>query len=102
MNRERIRSLILELYEAAPIIVNDEAVLLGAVWRKCGWNNSTSLEVNLALLPRPESISRRRRELYNEGLIKYSKDAESVRMEAMENEQEMAAPAKAIPWMRDD
>lgn len=97
MNREKIRSVILDLYHENKSIVNDEVRLLEQVWLRLGWSHNRSLYENLCSLPRPESISRRRRELHQEGLIEYSAKADKERYEAFKNERESAA----ISWLKD-
>ena len=60
-----------------------------------------SLYENLCSVSNPETITRRRRELYNLGLITYTDEAEERREEAFNNERERAAP-KAVSWLKDD
>lgn len=60
-------------------IVNRENDLLAAVWREKGYLDNRSLEDNLSRLPSAETISRMRRQLHQEGLIEYSKEADARR-----------------------
>jgi hypothetical protein len=101
MSQDKIRNIILSLYKRNSGIVNDEAALLAGVWRECGWRDDCSMEWNIQAMPRAESVSRRRRELYNEGLIEYSEDRQEEIMDAMHSEQERAAP-RAISWLSED
>ena len=97
--RQKIRNTILALYKENPEIVNDDTLLLERVWLALGWDENRSLYDNLSRLPRPESITRRRRELFNEGLIVYSEKADKDRIEAFKNERE--AQSKAVSWLND-
>jgi len=73
MAKKQIDKAILAIYNRYPEAVNDDAVLLDAVWRLLGWDESKSLLYNLKRLPRPESITRARRKLHEDGKIVYSK-----------------------------
>lgn len=66
---------ILAIYSRYPHVVNDDALLLDAVWRLLGWDETKSLLDNLKKLPRPESITRASRRLHEQGHIIYSKEA---------------------------
>lgn len=72
---------ILAIYSRYPHVVNDDALLLDAVWRLLGWDETKSLLHNLKKLPRPESITRARRRLHEQGHIAYSKEADDRRMQ---------------------
>lgn len=72
---------ILAIYSRYHHVVNDDALLLDAVWRLLGWDETKSLLDNLKKLPRPESITRARRRLHEHGHIVYSKEADKRRME---------------------
>lgn len=98
MNKAKLQQTILLLYNEDPSIVNDESRLLEQVWLKYGWSDSRSLYDNLSRLPRPESISRRRRELHNLGLIQYSNEALDDRMEAFKNERDEHSNFIETPW----
>ena len=100
MNKQKVRNVILELYNQDSSIVNDEVRLLEQVWVKLGWREDRSLYDNMSRLPRAESVARRRRELYNEGLIKYSDEALEQRTKAFNSEREYQAP-KAVSWLYD-
>lgn len=82
MANRKIDKAILAIYSRYPQAVNDDAVLLDAVWRLLGWDESQSLLYNLKRLPRPESITRARRKLHEHGKIVYSKQALERRTEA--------------------
>lgn len=72
---------ILAIYSRYPHVVNDDALLLDAVWRLMGWDETKPLLYNLKKLPRPESITRARRRLHEQGHIVYSKEADARRMD---------------------
>lgn len=92
---------VLAIIREFPNAANDEAALLDLYWHKyCGWDDTKSLYWNLSKSTRPESITRRRRELFNKGLITYSEEAELRREEAYQNETEHAAP-RAVSWLND-
>ena len=76
-------------YKRCPAAANDEALLLEQVWIYEGWSQSRSLYDNLCRVTRPETISRRKRELHNMGLIKYSEERETEIMSAYKNEVNM-------------
>jgi hypothetical protein len=66
-------------YSANPAVVDTEIMLLEAIWKIEGWDESKSLYWNLSLVTHPESLSRARRRLHELGLISYSKDAKKIR-----------------------
>lgn len=70
------RDVILKLYEDDPDICNDEGKLFQAVAREKGVNISLEL---IRMLPNWDDVQRRRRELHEEGKIKYSEQAERKR-----------------------
>lgn len=84
---------LLETIRQNPGIQNDDARLVAAVWRRKGWDDGVSLEDNIRRMPRSESITRRRRELHDKGLITYSPTANRRREEAFRNERDHASPA---------
>lgn len=86
MNITAKQQLVLDAINRCPEAANNDALLLEQVWREEGWLDNHSLYDNLCRVTRPETISRRRRELFNMGLIKYSAKADSDRMEAFKNE----------------
>lgn len=88
MNLTKKRQLVLNVINANPGCQNDAADLIAAVWRTEGWNDARSLEDNLRKVTRPETITRRCRELHEAGLITYSKEANDIRMEAFTNERD--------------
>ena len=85
--RQKVLSIINRNPEAAD---NDE-VLIADFWRSEGWDDSRSLEDNIARVTRPETITRRRRELHNMGLIEYSEKASARRYAAFQKERDHAA-----------
>lgn len=97
----RIQKNVLAIIKDFPPAANDEAALLDQYWHRYdNWNDTQSLYYNLSKATRPETITRRRRELYNLGLIEYSEDATERRESAFINERERAAP-KAVSWLND-
>lgn len=97
----RVQRNVLAIIKDFPPAANDEAALLDQYWHRFdNWNDSQSLYYNLSHATRPETITRRRRELYNLGLIEYSEQATKTREEAFKNETERAAP-KAVSWLND-
>jgi len=88
MNITAKQALVLKVIEANPGVQNNDADLIAAVWRYENWNDNRSLEENISRVTRSETITRRRRELFNLGLIEYSNPAQKARMEAMRAEQE--------------
>lgn len=98
MNKSKIRNIVLECYYEDNNVVNDRTALIAAVWRKSGWDDSRSLEENLMRVPSAESITRRLRELHQEGLIEYSSDELERRTEAFKTEQEIHSSHKIIGY----
>ena len=97
----RIQKNVLAIIKDFPQAANDEAALLDQYWHRFdNWNDTQSLYYNLSKVTRPETITRRRRELYNLGLIDYSDEATKQREEAFNNERERAAP-QAVSWLND-
>lgn len=84
----KLNNLVYKLIKQKPWLANDDAALVAAVWRKQGWDDSVSLEDNIAKVSRSESITRRRRELHEKGLIKYSDKAFESRHKAFLNERD--------------
>lgn len=83
MNKKQ--KLVYQVIQDKPYVVNDDADLIAAVWRKEGWDDGVALEDNLKRVTRPETITRARRKLHEDGHIKYSKDADTRRYEAFTN-----------------
>lgn len=86
------QQLVYSVIQAKPWVANNDADLIAAVWRKENWDDGRSLEDNLRRVSRPETITRRRRELFNLGLITYTEEALEEREEAFINERDHAAP----------
>lgn len=98
---------VLAVIRENPWTADDEAALLDIYWHKFDdWDDTKSLYWNLSKSTRPETITRRRRELHDMGLITYSKDSQARREEAFNNERERAAaqaqPKKAVSWLKDE
>lgn len=105
MNLTKKQKLVYAVIQDYPQAANDDAMLLERVWQREGWDESKSLYWNLSRVTRPETISRRRRELFNLGLIEYSAEAEETRQEAFKNELEAHSdnqPAyAAVSWLNE-
>ena len=87
MNLTAKQQLVLDSINEQPTAADDEMLLLATVWGKT-WDYNKSLTENLSHMIHPETISRRRRELFNMGLIKYSDKAMKDRTEAYKSEQD--------------
>jgi hypothetical protein len=85
-NLAGLRAIVYNAIRNYPGIENDEAALVAAVWRIQGWSDENTLEENLKRVAHAESISRRRRELHEMGLITYSDKAQKMREEAFKAE----------------
>lgn len=95
MNLSKLQRVVLNAISINPDCANDDAKLQATVWG-ASWNYDLSLYENLKRVPRAESLSRRRRELYNLGLITYSDEKLAEREEAFKNELEHASDNKAV------
>lgn len=89
MNITKKQKLVLKAIELEPDAVDDDALLISTVWIMEGFDSRMKLYENLKRLTRAETITRRRRELYNMNLIEYSAEAQRRRMEAFKNERDM-------------
>lgn len=81
------QQLVYDVILLNPGVQNNESDLIEAVWRYEGWDDSKGLSWNISRVTHAETISRRRRELYNLGLITYSDQALKSRTEACKKEQ---------------
>lgn len=82
------QKLVYQAIQENPDAANDDSILLAAVWQKEGWQINEFLHINLKRVSRPETLSRRRRQLHQMGLIEYSEKADKERMQAFVNERE--------------
>lgn len=82
------QKLVYQAIKDYPEAANDDAVLLSIVWTREGWNDRSGLEYCLRHVTRPETLSRRRRELFNMGLIEYSGKKLKDREKAFKSERE--------------
>ena len=87
-NLTPMQRLVLRACRANPEAVNDDAVLQATVWQMEGWSDQRSLLENLRMVPRAETLSRRRRELIEVGILTASDEATEKRQEAFNNERE--------------
>lgn len=100
MNINAKQKNVLHIITKYPDAANDEALLLSKYWWEIdGWNPLASLYDNLSKVTRPETITRRRRELYNMGLITYDQETTEEREEAFKAELDNASDYEAVPWM---
>ena len=102
MNLNTKQQNVLEVIKRFPESVNDDAKLISSYWVLFdNWTGGT----DLSKCTRPETITRRRRELYNMGLISYSDESDKRREEAYANEKErsaeMATKYAAVSWLDD-
>lgn len=89
MKLSKLQNDVYKVIKSNPGVQNDDAALVAAVWREKGWIDNRPLEDNIRVMPRSESITRRRRELHQMGLISYSQEADKTREEAFKNEREL-------------
>lgn len=65
-----------------PKCADDDKLLVAKVWERLGWDYNKSIYENLAVLPSSDTITRARRKLVEEGLIKPSVEATERRYKA--------------------
>ncbi len=95
MNLNTKRQAVLGVIQRNPDAANDDMLLYERYWIEVdGWTPGRSMRK----CTRPETISRRRRELFNMGLITYTDEADKEREEAYVKERQYAA----IPWLADE
>lgn len=88
----KTHELVYKAYKYDKDLLNDEMELLAWVWAHEGWDYDYGLQWNLKKVTHPETISRRRRELHEAGLITYSPKAMKSRETAFKNERDKASP----------
>ena len=96
----KIQRQVLYIIETYPGAADNDATLYSNYWIVFdNWQEDKSLYWNLSRVTRPETLSRRRRELYNLGLIEYSTDSLNRRTEAYKKETEghSQLPTKRVP-----
>jgi hypothetical protein len=101
MDISKKQQLVLEVIRANPGVQNNDSDLIAAVWKREGFENMyirNGLEYAINHVTRSETITRRRRELYNMGLIEYSDSALDTRKQAYDNE---LNEHHAISWWKD-
>lgn len=101
MKKKILLDLVVDICNRYPRAANDDNVLLEQVWLHEGFDYNKSLYENICRLPRPESITRRRRHAHAAGLIKYSEEADKEREQAFLNERNDMGQPRAISWMND-
>lgn len=85
INSKDMRAVIRKAYFKNEKVADDDALLISEVWKAYGWNNDKSLLQNLRNMPHPETITRTRRKLISEGLIKPSMSATERRYKSFKN-----------------
>lgn len=101
---DRHHDMIYNVYLKNKELVNDDADMFAAICEPL-WDNSLSLRDNLRRLPRSETLTRRRRELHEAGLITYSPKAMKTRTEAFKSERDKASPMSPqakVMYLHDD
>jgi hypothetical protein len=83
---------ILLICEDTPAAINDRTLLMAKFYEN-DWNSNDSLYSNFRRLTRPETITRRFRDLRGWGYVKQSKKADKYNYEAMKSERERHSPA---------
>ena len=87
-NLTPMQRLVLKACRTQPEAIDDDAVLQATVWLMEGWSDQRSLLENLRMVPRAATLSRRRRELVEVGILTASDEANAKRHEAFVNELE--------------
>lgn len=91
---------VLHIINKYPAAANDEMLLLERYWYEIdGYNPDKSLYDNLSRMTRPGTITRRKRELREMGLIQYSEERQKETEEAFINERDKASSHKAVSWL---
>jgi len=85
INSKDMRYVIRMAYFKNEKVADDDALLISEVWKAYGWDNSKTLLQNLRSMPNPETITRTRRKLISEGLIKPSMSATERRYKSFKN-----------------
>jgi len=101
MNISKKQELVLKVIQENPGCQNNDADLIAAVWKREGFENmyiNNGLEYAINHVTRSETITRRRRELHEAGLIEYSEKALDERTEAFKNERDTHS---AVGWLYD-
>lgn len=85
INSRDMRAVVRKAYFKNEKVADDDALLISEVWKEYGWDNSKTLLQNLRCMPHPETITRTRRKLISEGLIKPSMNATERRYRSFKN-----------------
>lgn len=101
----KIQTNVLAICRMYPEAIDNPTILLEKYWLTfCGWDQTKSLYYNLSKATRPETITRRFREIREMGLIEQSSQRDKEVLEAMQNEQmrvkDNFKPA-AVSWLND-
>lgn len=95
------RQIVLDVINQYPYLANNDMLLFAAIWNKT-WDNNKKLSENLLNQIHPETITRRRRELYQMGLIKYTTQSLKEREDAFKKELEAHHTPQAVSWLNDE
>lgn len=91
INLGTIKKNVLRVIMLYPEAADNDAMLFDVYWHMFdGWDDNKSTYWNLSRVTNPETLTRRRRELHNAGLIKYSETSMKRREEAYTNEKDRA------------
>ena len=83
------QQVVLDLINKYPKAADSDPILLDRYWHEVDhYDDTKSLFWNLEQVTPPGSITRARRKLHEYGYIKYSKDIENKRYEAMQDYQD--------------
>lgn len=85
INSNDMRAVVRKAYFKNESVADDDALLIAEVWKAYGWDSSKTLLQNLRRMPHPETITRTRRKLISEGLIKPSMSATERRYKSFKN-----------------
>lgn len=69
INSENTRQAIMRAYLRNPRVVDDDTLLLNAVWKRYGWSRRKTLLQNLRSVPSAETVRRTRQRMVEEGVI---------------------------------
>lgn len=100
-SQKKLLDLVVKICKEYPAAASNEPILLEQVWLAQGWRQDRSLYDNLSRVSRPESITRRRREAHEAGLIQYSDEIMKERTDAFISERDSHSGYAAISWLKD-
>ncbi len=89
MNHQKKLQLVISVIKEYPEAANDDVLLIQKVWEREGLYIPYD---QLRKVTHSETITRRRRQAFNLGLIEYSPKAMKSREQAFKNERDNASP----------